>query len=260
MQQRLGAEIDRFFTLSPNAMAIVEWDDWRLRRANPGFTKLLGYSSEELSGAAVPDFVHEHDRAEAGRVAERARAGESLVGLEARMRHASGEYRWVQWTAIPVPGERVIYAIGRDVTEAREAHDLLVAAKEAAESASRAKSDFLANISHEIRTPMNGILGMTGLALDTELSREQREFLEAVDESARSLLEILSDLLDFSKIQSRHAGSAIPPRSSWRGACPTPSRLSVCGLARRTSRSSTPRRRTYPAGWWATRGGCARCS
>ncbi|HSH76063.1 MAG TPA: histidine kinase dimerization/phospho-acceptor domain-containing protein, partial [Longimicrobiales bacterium] len=200
-ERRLGAEIDRFFTLSPNALAIVGTGDRVFRRINPGFTQMLGHAPADVRGKTTFDLTHPEDREAERQRAERLRRGESLLGYSTRMLHKSGEYRWIQWNAVPDPESEVYYAVGRDVSSERETHERLLAAKEAAEAASRAKSEFLDNVSHEIRTPMNGILGMTGLALDTDLTPEQRPLIEAVDESARSLLAIVDDVLDFSRIQ-----------------------------------------------------------
>jgi PAS domain S-box-containing protein len=95
-----------------------------------------------------------------------------------------------------------MYGVSQDVTEFKRLEAELVTAKEAAVAATKAKSDFLANMSHEIRTPMNAILGMTHLALKTDLTHKQRDYLTKSKAAAQSLLGIINDILDFSKIEA----------------------------------------------------------
>jgi two-component system sensor histidine kinase/response regulator len=129
-------------------------------------------------------------------------AGKPLNNFENRYLRRDHSTAPVLWTANWSEEDQIMFCVARDITARKEMESEFLRAKEAAESANRAKSEFLANMSHEIRTPMNGIIGMTDLVLETDLDREQHEYLSMAKSSADTLLGLLNDILDFSKIEA----------------------------------------------------------
>ncbi len=182
--------------------------DGRYLSVNPALARIYGYKTREELTTSLTDiggqlYVNASRRAEFARLLHE---HNTVSGFESQVYRRDGQVIWITENARAVrdASGALLYYEGtvEDITEHKRAEEELQKAKVADESAARAKSEFLANMSHELRTPMNGIIGMTELALDTDLTPEQHEYLAIVKDSANSLLELLNDILDFSKIEA----------------------------------------------------------
>jgi PAS domain S-box-containing protein len=198
------ADLYRHLLQTSSLLAAVGDFDGHFVLAAGGWRDVLGYTPERLIGTPYLGLVHPADTERVlVLLGDLMGSSRDVPEFEVRLRAHDGSYRWMVWTLHSELTARRLYGIGRDVSEAYLKEQELIRTREEALEASRVKSQFLANVSHEFRTPMNGILGMTALALSTDLSEEQRDYLQAVHQSAEALLAIINDILDLSKIEAR---------------------------------------------------------
>lgn len=205
-EEHLRAAEERYrhlFQFNPLPVIVYDQETLRILAVNEAAERVYVYRSDELLSLHITDLVPERLRAG---------ANTTLKSLK------KFPYRSVPFENITKDGRTILaeatihniefdrrpahVAIVNDVTEITRAQQELQAALTQAEEASRSKSRFLATMSHEIRTPMNGVIGMTNLLLNTELESEQRDYVETIRSSGEVLLNIINDVLDFSKIES----------------------------------------------------------
>jgi two-component system sensor histidine kinase/response regulator len=207
ISERVAASRTEFLSslleAAPNPIVILDAAH-RIQSVNPAFERMTGYARAESLGRHLDEMIDTG----AGitplvRFLSAIETGEHAI-VEVRVRRSDGSLVWVRLagTSSSSAGVGAAILIGEDVTAQVAAREAQEAARVAAEQSARAKSMFLASMSHEIRTPMNGVMGMIELLLDTPLTDQQRDWADIIRSSADSLLTILNDILDVSKIEA----------------------------------------------------------
>ncbi len=210
-EERLRSSEERFRTVL-DASASIIWNTnaaGEFERAQPRWSTFTGQSFEQLQGRGWLEAVHPEDRMRTTRAWSDALQARSQFEVEHRLRRADGEWRYMEVRAVPILDEdgsiREWIGTHTDVTERTLAEQQLAAAKELAESANRAKSQFIANMSHELRTPLSAVIGYSEMLAEELEDRDQAQLLPDVakiESNARHLLSLINDVLDLSKIEA----------------------------------------------------------
>lgn len=207
-ENRIRQSLSKFEAILENSLVGIAMSrGWKFSTINRHGAEVFGYTPGELIGNDIGMLLGSFAEVEEFRkTCDYALVKNGEFNIEQAFRDKDGMGVWCRIYAKAVDQQSlekgVIWAWD-DVTEQRRAQEDLMRAREDAEAANRAKSEFLAAMSHEIRTPMNAIVGMTDITLQTDLTNDQRDYLKTVMESAEHLLSIVNDILDLSKIEAR---------------------------------------------------------
>jgi PAS domain S-box-containing protein len=200
------AKLSLVASKTDNAVVITD-KDGLIEWVNDGFSRMTGYTLPEVAGKKPGPILQGplSDPESIARIRANLKKKEPFTE-EILNYHKSGQPYWVSMDITPIRNDRgevvKFISIQRDITPSKEAEEALRQAKDAADAANRAKTEFLASMSHEIRTPMNAIIGMAELLDETPLNPEQRKFVDVFRSAGETLLNIINDILDLSKVEA----------------------------------------------------------
>lgn len=200
--ERARGELDRFFDMSLDLLCILGHDG-RLRRVNPAWTRVLGWTQEELIGASHLDFVYPDDRAAAERAAATQGTGETSFSFEGRYSCKDGSFRWLNWNAVPFPDEGIVYGVGRDITPRKSAEEALERQATDLAVANNELEAFSSSVSHDLRAPLRHIAGFAHLLekhAASKLDDQGRRYLATISGAAAQMGRLVDDLLQFSRM------------------------------------------------------------
>jgi two-component system, sensor histidine kinase and response regulator len=188
----------------PDPISISRLSDNKFIVVNDACSSESGYARDELLGKSAVELALVRSSAENRELMRRLRSDSVVRNMDLKLRCKDGEIRDFLASAalMKLGSEPCLVGFYRNISEIKKTQEELVKAREAALAASRAKSEFLSSMSHEIRTPMNAVLGMADLLAESELTAEQRRFLDVMIANGNLLLELINDILDLAKIES----------------------------------------------------------